>query len=127
MPRRFACCCVALLAATFAFAFAPPSSFGEEKGSTVPAPATAKPPKAEKPKGPPKFYRYKGQKTIGKGDGQILMLLVEELVSGKDESFTVQNTDPASGKFDPVKGVVDFIKELPVGTPIELRTERVKG
>jgi hypothetical protein len=127
MSRRFTCRCALMLAALFAFAFAPTLSFGEDKGSPLPATAKDKSAKAEKPKGPPKFYRYKGQKTTGKDDARTLMVLVEDIVSGKDESFAVQNTDPASGKFDPVKGVVDFIKELPVGTPIELRTERVKG
>lgn len=100
-------------------------TFAEDKGSPLPAP-TDKPANEDKPKGPQKFYLYKGQKTTGKDDARTLVVLVKDLASGKSESFNVQNTDPASGKFDPVKGVVDFLKDLPTDTPIELRTERVK-
>jgi hypothetical protein len=111
-----------VLIAVLALALVAAPTFAEEAGSK-PAPAKEK----EKAKAPPKYYRYKGQKTTGKDDARTLMVMVEDLVSGKSDSLAVQNTDPASGKFDPVKSVVDFLKDLPVDSAIELKTERVKG
>jgi hypothetical protein len=118
--------CAAAMLVTAAFAWTPARGLAGDTGSSLPAPKDQSA-NAEKSKGAPKFYLYKGQKTTGKDDARTLVVLVEDLATGKSDSFNVQNTDPASGKFDPVKGVVDFLKDLPVDTPIELRTERVKG
>jgi hypothetical protein len=90
-------------------------------------PAAARTTAASMPTGAPKLYRFKGEKKGGLGDGQAMVLMLEDIFTGKSESLFVPNNDPASAKVDPLTSVAAAVKELTPGTLVDVRTERQKG
>ena len=90
---------------------------GARGADEMEAPATSKP--ADKTKPATKLYRYKGQKVAGAGgSAQSTVLLLEDLISGRSDNLHVAPEKPA---------VIDVVKDLAPGTPIEVLTERHKG
>lgn len=113
MKTRFTCVVLASLL------FIPAAALRAEDKK----PPTSKP--AEKSKSTSKLYRFKSQKTVGSGDGASMVLSVEDLITGKSDNVYVASANPE--KYEPLPAVVDAIKNMPAGTPIEIATERQKG
>ncbi len=86
-----------------------------------------KPASKDEKAAPAKFYRFKGEKKGGGGDGQVMTLLVEDVFNGKSETFNVPNNEPATGKYDPLTPVADAVKGFAPNDIIEVRTERQRG
>src|SRR5687767_13610781 len=93
----------------------PAAARAEEMAPNAQKPATAP---AEKSKQTPKLYRFKGQRTSGSGEGQSVILSVQDLISGKSESLFLASGDPA---------LAEAVKNLAPGTAVDVVTERRKG
>jgi hypothetical protein len=75
----------------------------------------------------PKIYRFKGEKKGAAAGTPMMILLVEDVFTGKAETFYVPNNDATSKEYDPLSEVVSLVKELQPGAPIEVETEKQKG